>query len=93
MKSTTSWNDGQTVWTLTMSEYVNAEIHETEKTVELRWSYDEITYGLVMSQEMFDLLDISCGQQTPVLSKVMIGLDHPSWTGGVLLSEEGFTQR
>jgi hypothetical protein len=78
---------------LTMSEYVQAEIHETEKTVELRWQYGEIMYGLVMSQEMFDLLDISCGQMTPVLSKVMIGLDHPAWSGGVMLSEKGFEQR
>lgn len=68
-----------------MSEYVNAEIHETEDTIEIRFEYGDKQYGLVMAQEMFDFLDVSCGQQTPTLVKLGIGLDHPAWTAGVSL--------
>jgi hypothetical protein len=75
-----------------MSEYINAEIHETSEAVELRWEYGERQYGVLISQEMFDMLDISCGQQTPVLTKIMIGLDHPKWTQGIIITEEGFEQ-
>jgi hypothetical protein len=58
----------------------------------LRWTYGENEYALLMGQEMFDLLDVTSGQATPVLSKVMIGLDHPSLNAGVMLSAEGFRQ-
>lgn len=76
-----------------MSQYLEqAQIHETQDTVEIRFHYNEIEYALAMSQAMFDLLDVSCGQTAPVLCKVMIGLDHPSWSGGVMLTEEGFEQ-
>jgi hypothetical protein len=56
---------------LTMSEYLYAEIHDSDETVEIRWTYNGKTYGLLMNQAMFDVLDISDGLPAPVLSKVM----------------------
>lgn len=54
-----------------MSEYLDAEIHETDETVELRWSYNENTYGIIMGQEIFDVLQRQSGQRTAVLMEVL----------------------
>lgn len=75
-----------------MSEYVNAEIHETEHTIELRWEYEGRVYGLVMGQEMFTMLDITQGEKVPVLSKIRLDLNTAKWEHGIEMTEEGFTQ-
>lgn len=55
-----------------MSEYLeNARIHETADNVEIRWEYEEKTYGLIIPQEMLDLLCLDGGLDTPVLTKIM----------------------
>lgn len=76
-----------------MSEYVNAELHETAETIEVRWEYNGRVYGLVMSQEMFDRLDISKGEKTPVLRKIAVGIDSPKWQHGIDITDEGVSWR
>lgn len=57
---------------ITMSEYLeNVELHQSEDTVEIRWTFEEKQYGLVMAWPMFELLDISDGLPSPILSKLM----------------------
>lgn len=77
---------------VTMSEYLNAEIHETPETIEVRWDYNGRVYGLVMGQEMFDLLEITSGNKSPVLSRIRMNLNNPTWNHGVEITEEGFNQ-
>lgn len=55
----------------TMSEYLTSEIHETDESVELRWEYNGNTYGIIMGQEMFDVLQRESGQRTAVLMEVL----------------------
>jgi hypothetical protein len=77
---------------LIMSEYLNAEIHETEHSIELRWEYEGRVYGLVMGQEMFSMLDITEHKKSPVMSKIRLDLNTPKWEHGIEITEEGFTQ-
>jgi hypothetical protein len=55
-----------------MSEYVEAEIHETDESVELRWRYNEKTYGLMMGQEILDVLQRESGQKTAILMEALV---------------------
>jgi hypothetical protein len=72
-----------------MSEYVVAEIHDSMDSLELRWEFDDRTYGLTFTPEMFDLLALDEGQESPVLTKIM----RPSegWqNNGVEIREDGY---
>jgi hypothetical protein len=55
-----------------MSEYLDAEIHETDESVELRWRYNGITYGIIMGQELFDVLQREPGARTAILTEVLV---------------------
>lgn len=71
---------------LTMSEYLErAEIHETDDTVEIRWTYNDRQYALLMASGMFDLLDISDGLPAPILSKLMRPV---TWGHGDIMNVE-----
>lgn len=61
-----------------MSEYVDAELHETDETVELRWRYNEIEYGIIMGQEIFEVLQREPGQRTAILMETLVfDVDDP----------------
>lgn len=56
-----------------MSEYLDdAEYHETEKHITVTWRMNEIQYALRMGHEFFDALDVTDGQEPPVLMKLMV---------------------
>lgn len=55
-----------------MSEYLDAEVHVNDDTVELRWLFDENKYALVMGHEMFDQLEVTQGQESPVLIELLV---------------------
>lgn len=55
-----------------MSEYVEAEIYETDETLELRWRYNGKRYGILIGQAMFDTLRLADGQQTAILTETLV---------------------
>ena len=79
-----------TITETVMSEYLNAEIHDSIDHLEIRWVYEDRRYGLVITPEMFDLLGLAEGQESPVLAKIMH--PHTSWqNSGVDIVEGGFS--
>lgn len=74
----------------TMSEYLEAEIHDSIDHLELRWRYEEKTYGLVITPEMFDLLGLDDGQESAILAKIVT--NPKAWVNnGLVVSADGFT--
>jgi hypothetical protein len=81
--------DDYTIWRRTMSEYLNAEIHDSIDHLEIRFEYEGRRYGLVITPEMFDLLSIDEGKDSPVLAKIMVS--PQGWINqGVDIVEGGF---
>lgn len=73
-----------------MSEYLDAEIHDSIDHLELRWRFEEKTYGLVITPEMFDLLCRDGGQESPILAKIVTNVD--AWENkGLTVGEDGFS--
>lgn len=73
-----------------MSEYLEAEIHDSIDHLELRWRYEEKTYGLVITPEMFDLLGLDDGQESAILAKIVT--NPKAWVNnGLVVSADGFT--
>lgn len=73
-----------------MSEYLDAEIHETIDHLEIRWRYEEKEYALTITPEMFDLLAVAEGQDAPILAKLIT--NPAAWTNkGLEISGQGFT--
>jgi hypothetical protein len=55
-----------------MSEFLYAEIHVTDETVELRWLYDDKKYALKMGHEMLDVLGVEDGQKPAILTEALV---------------------
>jgi hypothetical protein len=72
-----------------MSEYLDAEIHDSIDHLELRWRFEEKTYGLVITPELFDLLCIDSGGESPILARIITNVE--AWQNrGVSVREDGF---
>lgn len=72
-----------------MSEFLDAEIHETIDSLELRWRYEDTTYGLVITPEMFDLLALD-GGDTPILARIITHAE--AWENrGLSVRKDGFS--
>ena len=81
-------NGGAPGWSLVMSEFLDAEIHETVGSLELRWRYEDRNYGLVITPEMFDLLALN-GGDTPILARIITYAE--AWTNrGLSVRKDGF---
>jgi hypothetical protein len=73
---------------MTMSEFLDAEIHETIDHLELRWKHEDKTYGLVITPEMYDLLALD-GGDTPILARIITYAE--AWTNrGLSVRKDGF---
>jgi hypothetical protein len=78
------------IWSRTMSEYLDAEIHDSIDHLEIRWRFEDRLYGLVVTPEMFDLLGLDDGQESPLLVK--IARQHAGWQNkGVDIEDGGFS--
>lgn len=74
---------------VTMSEYLDAEIHDSIDHLELRWTYEEKTYGLVITPEMFDLLCVDSGGASPILARIIT--NPQAWVNeGLTVDGRGF---
>jgi hypothetical protein len=73
-----------------MSEYLDAEIHDSIDHLEIRWRFEDRLYGLVITPEMFDLLGLDEGQESPLLVK--IARPSAGWENkGVDIDEGGYS--
>jgi hypothetical protein len=79
-----------TIGSKVMSEYLNAEIHDSIDHLEIRFEFEDRRYGLVITPEMFDLLCIDSGQDSPILAKIIT--NAAAWQNrGLAVGEDGFT--
>jgi hypothetical protein len=75
---------------IVMSEYVECELHESIDHVELRWNFENRRYGLVITPELFDLLCVDSGQDSPILAKIIT--NAAAWQNrGLIVGEDGFS--
>jgi hypothetical protein len=71
-----------------MSEFLDAEIHDSIDSLELRWKHEGKTYGLVITPEMYDLLALN-GGDTPILARIITYAE--AWTNrGLSVRKDGF---